>query len=44
MKQARLTIGFCIKRARVSADNQVPIYVRVTVDGDRKELATNWSS
>lgn len=41
MEQARYTFNFCIKKSRPAADGKAPIYLRVTIDTDRKEKATN---
>ncbi len=41
MAQARYTFNFCIKKTRLAADGKAPIYLRVTIDMDRKEKATN---
>lgn len=41
MKQARLTIGFSLKAAKQTPDGKAPIYVRLTINGIRKEIATN---
>ena len=40
MAQARYTFNFCIKKTRLAADGKAPIYLRVTIDMDRKEKAT----
>jgi len=36
---AKLSILFYAKRAKTTTDGLVPIYIRVTVDGERIELA-----
>ncbi len=41
MKQARYTFNFCIKKTRLASDGKAPIYLRVTIDTDRKEKSTN---
>jgi site-specific recombinase XerD len=41
MEQARYTFNFCIKKSRLAFDGKAPIYLRVTIDMDRKEKATN---
>ena len=41
MKQARFTINFLLKSTKTAADGQAPIYVRLTINGVRKEMATN---
>lgn len=41
MVQARYTFNFCIKKTRLATDGKAPIYLRVTIDADRKEKATN---
>ena len=37
---AKLSILFYAKRAKTTTDSLVPIYIRVTVDGERIELST----
>ena len=41
MEQVKTTINFFMKRNRTSVDGQAPIYVRLTIRGVRKEVATN---
>ena len=37
---AKLSILFYAKRAKTTTDGLVPIYIRVTVDGERIEFST----
>ena len=37
---AKLSILFYAKRAKTTSDGLVPIYIRVTIDGERIELST----
>ena len=37
---AKLSILFYAKRAKTTTDGLVPIYIRVTIDGERIELST----
>ena len=38
--QAKVSILFYAKRAKATTDGLIPIYLRVTVDGQRIELST----
>lgn len=38
---AKLSILFYAKRAKTATEGFVPIYIRVTINGERIELSTN---
>lgn len=40
-EQTRYTFGFCIKRTRLNSEGKAPIYLRITIDKDRREKAIN---
>jgi len=49
--QAKMSILFYAKRAKTTTDGLVPVYLRITIDGQRLEISTKryvepskWSS
>lgn len=43
MERATFTVLFYIKRTKVLRDGMIPIYVRVTIDGQRAEFGLHKS-